>query len=409
MNDGLDFYENETRVISIHGYIYPIKKELPKTFFLKGADCWGWATWKRGWDVFNKDGKALLQEIYQRNLAHEFDFDGAYKYTQMLQDQIDGKNNSWAVRWLASAFLADKLTLYPSKSLVMNIGFDNSGTHCDATAQFDQNVFQERILIEQIAVEENKFAKKDVKDFFTKKKRRKFFKQLIARQAFDPSLLGAAINPFYFARKGLAKNIRDFARKITGDVLDVECGDKPYENFFNFNRYIGLEYGLPTNQGHKKADFLYDRKKIPFADAQFDSLICRGVLENVDEAKDFLQEVRRVLKAGAYGIVVAPFTRIDSDADYGQYTAFGLQEILEGNGFEVLEFRKSGDNISTKFQLINFYIYKKIARKGCANFIEKSLLALLTFFFNLMGLALCLAVPKNNNLYLDNIVLVRKK
>src|SRR3989338_4006387 len=58
MNDGLDFYENDDRVISIHGYIYPIKEKLPPTFFIKGADCWGWATWKRGWDLFNENGRS---------------------------------------------------------------------------------------------------------------------------------------------------------------------------------------------------------------------------------------------------------------------------------------------------------------------------------------------------------------
>lgn len=46
MNRALELYKNETDVISIHGYIYPVKEALPETFFLKGADCWGWATWK---------------------------------------------------------------------------------------------------------------------------------------------------------------------------------------------------------------------------------------------------------------------------------------------------------------------------------------------------------------------------
>ena len=63
MNEALDFYEKEEQVISIHGYIYPVKQKLPETFFIKGADCWGWATWKRGWDLFCSDGKYLLKEI----------------------------------------------------------------------------------------------------------------------------------------------------------------------------------------------------------------------------------------------------------------------------------------------------------------------------------------------------------
>ena len=40
MNDALEFYKDEEKVISIHGYMYPVKAELPETFFLKGADCW---------------------------------------------------------------------------------------------------------------------------------------------------------------------------------------------------------------------------------------------------------------------------------------------------------------------------------------------------------------------------------
>ena len=44
--------------------------------------------------------------------------------------KIKGKNNSWAIRWHASAFLNNKLTLYPKNSLVKNIGIDGSGINC---------------------------------------------------------------------------------------------------------------------------------------------------------------------------------------------------------------------------------------------------------------------------------------
>ena len=129
MNEGLTMYENEDKVASIHGYIYPIDN-LPNTFFIKGADCWGWATWKRAWDVFEPNGQKILDELKSRRLEKEADFNNSYGFTQMLKDQIKGKNNSWAVRWYMSAFLKDMLTLYPGKSYVQNIGNDDSGTHC---------------------------------------------------------------------------------------------------------------------------------------------------------------------------------------------------------------------------------------------------------------------------------------
>ncbi|HEY9074495.1 MAG TPA: glycosyltransferase, partial [Desulfobaccales bacterium] len=87
MNQGLDEYAQENRVISIHGYIFPHKGPLPETFFLRGADCWGWATWQRGWSLFEPDGAKLLADLRRRRLTRAFDFNGAYGYTAMLHKQ----------------------------------------------------------------------------------------------------------------------------------------------------------------------------------------------------------------------------------------------------------------------------------------------------------------------------------
>ena len=57
MNDALDRYETAENVSCISGYVYPISDPLPSTYFIKGADCWGWATWKRAWDQLEPDGK----------------------------------------------------------------------------------------------------------------------------------------------------------------------------------------------------------------------------------------------------------------------------------------------------------------------------------------------------------------
>ena len=165
MNEGLELYESDDRVISVHGYVYPVKAPLPETFFLRGADCWGWATWKRGWDFFEPDGRSLLQELNAANLTHRFDFDGAHPYCRMLRNQIKGKNNSWAIRWYASAFLKDKLTLYPGRSLVRNIGTDNSGAHCSTSVMFAGEMADSPIAIEPIAVEEHEGARQEIVKF----------------------------------------------------------------------------------------------------------------------------------------------------------------------------------------------------------------------------------------------------
>jgi hypothetical protein len=129
MNKGLNFYKDEMKVVSIHAYAPETKESLPDTYFLKGADCLGWATWRRGWKHFNPNGSELLKDLYDKKLSYQFNFSGTYGFTRMLEDQIDGKNQSWAIRWYASTFLLNLLTLHPGTSFISHIGNDGSGTH----------------------------------------------------------------------------------------------------------------------------------------------------------------------------------------------------------------------------------------------------------------------------------------
>ena len=165
MNEGLQLYRDEDRVASIHGYSFPVLDQLPETFFLRGADCWGWATWARAWRHFEPDGKKLLDALREQKLTREFDLGGAYPYTRMLANQVAGKNDSWAVRWHASCYLKNMLTLYPGRSLVNNIGTDDSGTHCATTDDFAQVVTRKPVHVERIAIEENEAAQNSFRRF----------------------------------------------------------------------------------------------------------------------------------------------------------------------------------------------------------------------------------------------------
>ncbi len=167
MNESLDLYEREERVISVHGYIYPVAERLPETFFLRGADCWGWATWERGWDSFEPDGRKLLEALKEKRMKNEFNFGGSYDYLEMLDSQVKGKNDSWAVRWYASAFLKNMLTLYPRESLVLNIGNDNSGIHCGTTEVYSGDIIGRPVIVGGISIEESLEARTAVMRYFS--------------------------------------------------------------------------------------------------------------------------------------------------------------------------------------------------------------------------------------------------
>lgn len=166
MNEALNLYEYENNVISIHGYVYPIHGAIPDTFFLRGADCWGWATWMRGWKLFEPDGKKLLAELTTKKNEYYFDFNGSFPYTKMLRNQINGKNDSWAIRWYASAFLRECYTLYPGQSYVKNIGTDLSGTHCQNTDLYDAFVSSEWNNLIKIPVIEDAFMRSQFESYF---------------------------------------------------------------------------------------------------------------------------------------------------------------------------------------------------------------------------------------------------
>jgi hypothetical protein len=140
INRALNRYANDQEVASIHGFVTPFKKPLSEPFFMRGADCWGWGTWRDRWELFNPNGQELLDQLESRELLKEFDLDGAYPFSGMLKDQIAGKNNSWAIRWHASIFLQNKLTLYPARTYVVNIGFDGSGTHTGHTSIYESEL-----------------------------------------------------------------------------------------------------------------------------------------------------------------------------------------------------------------------------------------------------------------------------
>jgi hypothetical protein len=168
MNEALVYYRDEPRVGSISGYCYPIAWKGAETYFIRGADCWGWATWRDRWQGFNRDGKALLRQLRDQNLTFAFDFDGTIGFTQMLEDQIVGRNDSWAIRWHASCFLRNLLILYPCKALAQNIGHDESGTHSTSDDQFYCVSLGTRpIEVGSVAVEENLSARQAVFEFFS--------------------------------------------------------------------------------------------------------------------------------------------------------------------------------------------------------------------------------------------------
>jgi hypothetical protein len=130
LNEALKKYSDEERVMQVSGHMFPVRwTSNDDAAFLPMTTSWGWATWQRAWAKFRPDLDGTLL-LASPDAQKAFDLDGSYPYFNMLLAQRQGKVDSWAIRWWLSVFLEQGKTLFPAQSLVQNIGFDGTGTHC---------------------------------------------------------------------------------------------------------------------------------------------------------------------------------------------------------------------------------------------------------------------------------------
>jgi hypothetical protein len=136
LNAALRHYSEDARVYHVNAYRYPLPP-ASAPHFLRLTSSWGWATWQRAWAHFEPDATLLERRIREAGLISAMDFEGAFHYYAMLQAQVQGKVDSWAIRWYASVLLRGGLALCPNASQVSNHGLDNSGAHCETTSDYD--------------------------------------------------------------------------------------------------------------------------------------------------------------------------------------------------------------------------------------------------------------------------------
>ncbi|OFX73145.1 MAG: hypothetical protein A2X12_03895 [Bacteroidetes bacterium GWE2_29_8] len=126
MNECLNVYKDSKNILTISGYIFPVKYNKLDTVLLPLTSAWGWATWEDRWQEY--DHSISMKEIINKSecLSKRFNI-GDFKYTNILMKE----GEHWDIRWYYNLFMRNRLGVFPSKSLVKNIGFDGSGTNCN--------------------------------------------------------------------------------------------------------------------------------------------------------------------------------------------------------------------------------------------------------------------------------------
>ena len=133
LNHGLEAYAEEPRVWQVSAHQHPIPEFASRNdgVFLPLMTSWGWATWKRAWDRFEPNVEDWPAAVRDPETRRRFDLDSSYPYTELMEAQLSRpiKQWDWDVRFWWNVYSNDGVSLFPPRSLVVNIGFDDAATH----------------------------------------------------------------------------------------------------------------------------------------------------------------------------------------------------------------------------------------------------------------------------------------
>ncbi len=155
MNESLSYYEDEPFIWSIASYgnaLKSLRRYNHDVYLLYLASSWGWATWKDRWNTVDWTVHEY-EDVHSRGIIRKKLSRSGGRYYPMLQMQMNGEIDSWAIRWNCSAAMQDRMTIYPKVGYTTNDGYDGSGTHTIGTAprntfSNDNNTVLERVFPE---------------------------------------------------------------------------------------------------------------------------------------------------------------------------------------------------------------------------------------------------------------------
>lgn len=152
-----------------------------------------------------------------------------------------------------------------------------------------------------------------------------------------------------------------FEKFAIGDLLDIGCGNKPYEHKFvgKIKKYVGVDI---IQSSDNKVDYLCPANNIPLQNDSFDTVISTQTIEHVEDHQGLVNEAYRLLKTEGLFILSGPlyWPLHEEPYDFFRFTKHGFQYILEKAGFEVLEIKSNGGKWSVAGQALLHALFPQI-------------------------------------------------
>lgn len=157
-------YENNPQIMHIAGHNSYTSNSKESYFFSKYSDIWGWATWKRAWDMYSLNIKNL--KSITENLADLPPLERIFWYGKIAYNTHQhSKNSTWDYQWCYTLLKNNGLAISPAKNLIQNIGFDDNATHTVGKKKIEKTYKIESIIHPKKILNNQKAEKQWIKPF----------------------------------------------------------------------------------------------------------------------------------------------------------------------------------------------------------------------------------------------------
>lgn len=152
-----------------------------------------------------------------------------------------------------------------------------------------------------------------------------------------------AADPWFLHYRSLFADLEKASARAHGKMLDIGCGNKPFEKMFALNvmEHVGCDV---VQSSGSRADVLCLATDLPFRDASYDTVLATQVIEHVADHKTMLGETFRVLRPGGTLILSGPmyWPLHEEPYDFFRFTEHGLRFLLKTTGFIDINITNNG-------------------------------------------------------------------
>ena len=150
-------------------------------------------------------------------------------------------------------------------------------------------------------------------------------------------------DPYFLHYRSLFADLKKASVHAHGRLLDIGCGNKPYEKMFigKISEHIGCDV---VQSSDNRVDFICPATKLPFDDGSFDTVLSTQVIEHVADHRAMLSEAYRVLRGNGVLILSGPmyWPLHEEPYDFFRFTEHGFRFLLDGIGFVQIEIANNG-------------------------------------------------------------------